>query len=562
YLDSSHDHTHQVQMTIEFSLEYPQRVKAGQKVPLKTSYRIVGTPRFATASEIDFETAVRVTGESVPLAGDFDTGEVLVPDIIPNVTLAGHLSMDMAATQMEFFGYGTKWKKDIYGNEVLWMGGAWRYNSFQISSQDKRMAWKVTLNLLELLGLPSIIADAVALEAALGINLQERNALSTECLLGYYYWPGIARDYGAFVWNPRHAYPSIQIPSGLSAGPFNVTLYGVGGTFTTWLYCEQQGALALILDIIGFDPWEIANWSFGEPWQVGKFLDFYQWAKLNHPIYGSQGDPHPFQQQVLAFQIDPSAGAYNPGTPGTTPEAEANEVLARVPVEPSVDLSQVVDMVPTLGRTGTQEPAAAFIRGDVDGNGSLQIGDAVYSLMYQFADGAAPPCLKASDLDDNGAVNISDPVNLLTYLFASGPAPKAPFPDCGEDPTADTLGCEAFAPCKDVWPPKPDLWISSVTWPPPVPPLMKTTFSIVVKNRGKADAGPCVARVAMTSTLWDLEDEYDLPIIRAGEEYTITCPALLVNVQAVTLQIAVDVQDVVDEVNETNNERTVRIIHL
>ncbi|MBN1422758.1 MAG: hypothetical protein JXP34_28540, partial [Planctomycetes bacterium] len=29
YLDSSHDHTHQVQMTIEFSLEYPQRVKAG-----------------------------------------------------------------------------------------------------------------------------------------------------------------------------------------------------------------------------------------------------------------------------------------------------------------------------------------------------------------------------------------------------------------------------------------------------------------------------------------------------------------------------------------------------
>ncbi|MBN1420940.1 MAG: hypothetical protein JXP34_19370, partial [Planctomycetes bacterium] len=296
------------------------------------------------------------------------------------------------------------------------------------------------------------------------------------------------------------------------------------------------------------------------PWQVGKFLDFYQWAKLNHPIYGSQGDPQPFQQQVLTFQIDPSAGAYNPGTPGTTPEAEANEVLERVPVEPSVDLSQVVDMLPTLGRTGTQEPAAAFIRGDVDGNGKIQIGDPVYGLMYQFAEGAAPPCVKAADFDDDGAIQISDPISLLNYLFSSGPAPKAPFPDCGEDPTADTLGCKTFTPCQTLPPPMPDLTITSTTHSPsPLTSLTPATFTIVFGNIGNADAKACTGRIGFGRwvTTWH---RFGVPSIRAGREYTLTYTTSSPPAKGeYVVNIGVDSEGVVEEADETNNTKILRL---
>ena len=49
--------------------------------------------------------------------------------------------------------------------------------------------------------------------------------------------------------------------------------------------------------------------------------------------------------------------------------------------------------------------------------------------------------------NDDGALDIADAVAILSRLFANaGPLP-APFSECGLDPTADELGCAAFAPC-------------------------------------------------------------------------------------------------------------------
>lgn len=95
-----------------------------------------------------------------------------------------------------------------------------------------------------------------------------------------------------------------------------------------------------------------------------------------------------------------------------------------------------------------------FVRGDTDGNGEINISDPIYNLAYQFANGDPPSCLDVADCDDSGEVNISDPVYNLTYQFAEGPEPPPPFPfpDCGPDPTADDLECEAFAPCGRGWP--------------------------------------------------------------------------------------------------------------
>ncbi|MBN1421241.1 MAG: hypothetical protein JXP34_20880 [Planctomycetes bacterium] len=93
-------------------------------------------------------------------------------------------------------------------------------------------------------------------------------------------------------------------------------------------------------------------------------------------------------------------------------------------------------------------PGPRFIRGDVNADGLMTIGDPIALLNYQFASGAEPPCLDAGDIDDNGVFTIGDAVTLLNYQFASGipPAPPGPFA-CGVDPTDDALGCASFEPC-------------------------------------------------------------------------------------------------------------------
>ena len=88
-----------------------------------------------------------------------------------------------------------------------------------------------------------------------------------------------------------------------------------------------------------------------------------------------------------------------------------------------------------------------FVRGDADGDGGTAIGDAIGALSYLFG-GTEPAgdCRAALDYGDDGSIDISDPIGLLGYLFSGGAEPAAPFPDCGLDPTPDTLTCNA-GPC-------------------------------------------------------------------------------------------------------------------
>ena len=84
----------------------------------------------------------------------------------------------------------------------------------------------------------------------------------------------------------------------------------------------------------------------------------------------------------------------------------------------------------------------AFLRGDVDLSGAIDISDPIQSLQAQFAGGAQPPCQDAADTDDSGVIDISDPIYSLMYQFAGGNPPPPPFPEPGSDPTPDSLTCE------------------------------------------------------------------------------------------------------------------------
>jgi hypothetical protein len=89
-----------------------------------------------------------------------------------------------------------------------------------------------------------------------------------------------------------------------------------------------------------------------------------------------------------------------------------------------------------------------FQRGDTNGDGAVDIADAIFTLGYLFAQGPEPTCLDAADANDDGAVDIADAIAVLSHLFAgAGPLPE-PFGGCGPDPTADGVGCRSFPPCQ------------------------------------------------------------------------------------------------------------------
>jgi len=84
-----------------------------------------------------------------------------------------------------------------------------------------------------------------------------------------------------------------------------------------------------------------------------------------------------------------------------------------------------------------------FVRGEVNGDGKLNIGDVLAVLGYLFGGGIGPECRDRMDANDDGTVNLADGVYLLGYLFGGAPEPPQPFGEPGVDPTRDVLACPA-----------------------------------------------------------------------------------------------------------------------
>src|SRR5262245_5186258 len=87
--------------------------------------------------------------------------------------------------------------------------------------------------------------------------------------------------------------------------------------------------------------------------------------------------------------------------------------------------------------------AVDFIRGDVNGDGSVSFADAHSMLKYMFRVQGTVRCQESMDFNDDGAASLADGIFLLNWLTGSGPPPLPPFPDPGADANG-TLGCEAY----------------------------------------------------------------------------------------------------------------------
>jgi hypothetical protein len=89
-----------------------------------------------------------------------------------------------------------------------------------------------------------------------------------------------------------------------------------------------------------------------------------------------------------------------------------------------------------------RQPASPpFRRGDPNGDGVLDLSDAVRTLAWLFLGGSSLDCREAADANADGVVDISDATFILAWLFLGGPAPAAPFPGCGPGPVQ--VGCES-----------------------------------------------------------------------------------------------------------------------
>lgn len=102
----------------------------------------------------------------------------------------------------------------------------------------------------------------------------------------------------------------------------------------------------------------------------------------------------------------------------------------------SSDLSFDLELV----ARGPVQAAGLFVRGDANGDSTIDISDGIRILLVLFG-GVESLCDDANDANDDGANNITDAVHVLRFLFQGGPPPAAPFPLAGEDPTPDALAC-------------------------------------------------------------------------------------------------------------------------
>ncbi len=155
------------------------------------------------------------------------------------------------------------------------------------------------------------------------------------------------------------------------------------------------------------------------------------------------------------FVFDESGAA---GSPGEWVEVGSHDWGANAPESVQIGLAvtshQACDLTTITFEDWELEEIVngretAFVRGDSDGNGAVNLNDGIVTLNFLFLGLPPPACLDAADADDGGALALNDAIIVFNWLFTGGPAPAEPAPetgnftaeDCGEDPTEDALDC-------------------------------------------------------------------------------------------------------------------------
>jgi M6 family metalloprotease-like protein len=116
------------------------------------------------------------------------------------------------------------------------------------------------------------------------------------------------------------------------------------------------------------------------------------------------GDTISVYTVLTSVQNDPSASG----------DKAANQLAANVHMAKQWTNDHVISL------------SSPVLCGDANGDGTVNVGDAVYLINYIFKGGPAPDPLCSGDANGDGVVNIADAVYLINYIFKGGLPPVVP----------------------------------------------------------------------------------------------------------------------------------------
>jgi hypothetical protein len=87
------------------------------------------------------------------------------------------------------------------------------------------------------------------------------------------------------------------------------------------------------------------------------------------------------------------------------------------------------------------EPAQPFIRCDPNNDGQHNLADPIWIFQQLFREGPAAQCRATLDCNADGSEDLSDVMYALMYQWMAGTAPPAPFPECGTDESVTAEDC-------------------------------------------------------------------------------------------------------------------------
>ncbi|MBN1420087.1 MAG: VCBS repeat-containing protein [Planctomycetes bacterium] len=190
----------------------------------------------------------------------------------------------------------------------------------------------------------------------------------------------------------------------------------------------------------------------GEPWPFVELEEPFEDPRATNQLAATDADGDGFDD-LFALKTEGAIVTYRGGPEGLRLEG---------PIVQGPEYSSVFLAANFVGDSGTdlvfREDEAlflmqglsaerAFLRGDPNGDGRVDIADIVWLLSQLFRGGRASTCEDAADANDDGRVNLSDVLFIAHYVFLEGPRPAEPFPACGLDGTTDPIGCSSYRSC-------------------------------------------------------------------------------------------------------------------
>ncbi|MCA8960800.1 MAG: hypothetical protein KDC38_09815 [Planctomycetes bacterium] len=237
-----------------------------------------------------------------------------------------------------------------------------------------------------------------------------------------------------FVTDPGGA-PVIGPPGGLAARPSS------SGGDDVLLLAGPDGCELLAVLAAGSGQAE-SDASFAHPNPGAAAAFGLNGVALIDPFGPSGGtawvsDTGSSEGQFTVIEVSVAGGVGTPTGMSLSFQLEDDNVVGGFDFATNVSsLALVLDVVGVTTSTLNEiEASVFFIRGDANGDGTLDVADVISMLSFLFQGGELLVCETALDGNDSGDVNVADAIYLLSFLFTGGPPPPAPYPDpAGGDP--------------------------------------------------------------------------------------------------------------------------------